>query len=254
MTIDKVLAAAAIALVPLPAVAGSITFSFASGDRSASVEFARSGSDLVVTLTNTSSADALVPTDILTAVFFEVAGNPALSRSSAMLPLANSVLVGGTGANVTPLDRVVGGEWSYDNSIIEVPPQNEGISSTGIDIFGPGNRFPGPNLQGPNSPDGVQYGITSAGDDLLTGNGGLNGEHLIKNSVVFMLGGFSGEPDAKILSASFLYGTSLDEPQFDGQVPEPGSALLLSAGIAGIIACRWRRASLMRRGAANPVS
>jgi hypothetical protein len=248
MTIEKVLVAVAIALAPLPTLAGPITFSFASGNRSANVEFARTGSDLIVTLTNTSTADALVPTDILTAVFFEVLGNPTLIRTSALVPLSSSVLVGGSGTNVTPLDRVVGGEWSYENSITEVPPQNEGISSTGIDIFGPGDRFPGSNLQGPDSPDGVQYGITTAGDNLLTGNGGINGQHLIKNSVVFTLGGFSGEPDAKILSASFLYGTSLDEPQFDGQVPEPASVVLAVFGVLALSGARWRHQRTKRAG------
>jgi PEP-CTERM motif len=241
MTIAKVLAAVAIALVPLPTVAGPITYGFSSGDHSASAQFERSGTDLILTLTNTSTADALLPTDILTAVFFEIGGDPALSRISAVVPLGSSVLVGGTGLDVTPLDRIVGGEWAYENSIIEVPPQNGGVSSTGIDIFGSGDRFPGPNLQGPNSPDGVQYGLTSAGDNLLTGNGGLSGEHLIKNSVVFTLGGFSGEPDVEILSASFLYGTSLDEPQFDGHVPEPGSLTLAAFAAAALMGVLWRR-------------
>jgi hypothetical protein len=243
MTVEKVLAAAAIALAPLPTLAGPITYSFADDDRSASVEFARCGSDLIVTLTNTSTADALVPTDILTAVFFEVVGNPTLTRTSAVVPLGSSVFVGGTGVDETPPDRVVGGEWSYVNSIVAVPPQNEGVSSTGLNIFGPGSRFPGDNLQGPDSPDGVQYGITSAGDNLLThtGNGGINGEHLIKNSVVFTLGGFSGEPDARILSARFLYGTSLSEPQFEGQVPEPASIVLAVAGAVLLSGSAWSR-------------
>lgn len=248
MTIEKVLAAVAIALAPLPAVAGSITYGFSSGNRSATAEFAGSGSDLLVTLTNTSTADALVPADILTAVFFEITGDPALTRTSAMLPLSSSVWVGGTGADVTPLDRIVGGEWSYQNSILAVPPYNQGISSVGLNVFGPHTLFPGPNLQGPNSPDGVQYGLTSAGDNLTTGNGGLNGEHLIKNSIVFTLGGFSGEPDAVILSASFQYGTSLDEPRFEGHVPEPGSLVLWLFGTLALGAsCRQVRRRARRR-------
>ena len=248
MTIEKVLAAVAIALAPLPAVAGSINYGFSSGNRSATAEFARSGSDLLVTLTNTSTADALESADILTAVFFEITGDPALTRTSAMLPLASSVWMGGTGADVTPLDRIVGGEWTYQNSIFAVPPYNQGISSAGLGVFGPSTRFPGPNLQGPNNPDGVQYGLTSVGDNLTTGNGGLNGEHLIKNSIVFTLGGFSGEPDAVILSASFQYGTSLDEPQFAGHVPEPGSLVLWLFGTLALGArCRQVRRKARRR-------
>jgi hypothetical protein len=147
MKIDKVLAVVALALAPLPAVAGPVTYSFADGDRSASAEFVRSGGNLIVTLTNTSSADVLVPTDVLTAVFFQVDGNPTLTRTSALVPLASSVRVGGSGADATPPDRVVGGEWAYRNGFGDVPPHNAGISSTGVDIFGPPNLFPGSNLQ-----------------------------------------------------------------------------------------------------------
>jgi hypothetical protein len=229
------------------ALAGPVSFGFSSGTRSATVEFSSSGSDLFVTLTNTSPFDALVPTDILTAVFFELDGNPALTRVSAFVPLSSSVLVGNSGANVTPGDRVVGGEWSYLNSISDPANHNQGISSTGVGTFGPGNRFPGANLQGPTSPNGVQYGITSAGDNFLTGNGGLSGEHLILNSVVFKLSGFSGEPNAVITAARFLYGTSLDEPQFEGTlvpvpplVPEPSTYLMAAMGLIALLFARRR--------------
>jgi hypothetical protein len=221
--------------------AGSISFAFTNGNRSAQVDFDRSGSDLIVTLSNTSMADALVPTDILTAVFFELSGNPLLTRTTALVPVGSSVFVGNVGTNVTPADRVIGGEWSYLNSITNPTGHNQGISSTGVGTFGPGNRFPGNNLQGPTSPDGVQYGITTAGDNLLTGNGGLNGEHLIKNSVVFTLSGFDAEPDAVITAARFLYGTSLHEPQFEGTVvPEPATWLLAMFGFAGLLSLRRR--------------
>ncbi len=227
--------------LPAPALAGPITISMTDGDRSASAEFVRSGSNLVVTLTNTSTADMLVPSDILTGIFFNISGNPTLSRISALVPLGSSVFVGNSGADVTPADRVVGGEWAYRHSIAGLPPFNGGISSTGLDIFGPFDMFPGPNLQGPASPGGVQYGITSAGDNLLTGNGGISGEHLIKNSVVFTLGGFDSEPDAVILSVAFQFGTDLDEPRFTVNVPEPGTLVLAALALLALIGFRRRQ-------------
>jgi hypothetical protein len=237
---------ALLAIAP-PALATPISYSFSNGTRSAQVDFSRSGSDLIVTLTNTSMADAMVPTDILTAVFFQVDGNPLLTRTSALVPLGSSVLVGNSGANVTPGDRVVGGEWSYINGISDPPAHNGGISSTGVGTFGPGNVFPGANLQGPASPDGVQYGITSLGDNLLTGNGGLSGQHLIKNAMVFTLSGFADEPSAKITAARFLYGTSLEEPQFQGTavtiVPEPSAIVLAAVGLASLGFIRLRKRS-----------
>ncbi|HTM54071.1 MAG TPA: XDD4 family exosortase-dependent surface protein [Pirellulales bacterium] len=224
-----------------PAFAGPISYSFTNGGRSASVTFSMSGSDLVVDLSNTSLSDALVPTDILTGVFFEIVGNPLLGTISAKVPVGNEVYDGGTNTIITPGDRVVGGEWAYKNSIVAVPPNNEGISSSGLTIFGSGDLFPGPDLEPPPSPDGVQYGITTAGDNLLTGNGGITGTGLIKSAVQFKLSGFVGEPDALIAGAYFQYGTSLDEPGFQGgDIPEPTSVALLAIGMATIVACRRR--------------
>jgi len=103
--------------------------------------------------------------------------------------------------------------------------------------------FPGSNLQGPSSSDGVQFGITSAGDNLATGNGGINGSYLTKNAVVLTLGNFSGEPDAKIQGARFQYGTSLDEPQYNGLTPEPSTLALAGLGtvVLAVHAARRRR-------------
>lgn len=223
-----------------PAFAGPITYNFSNGGRSASVTFSMSGSDLVVDLSNTSLSDALVPTDILTGVFFEIVGNPLLGTISAKVNAPNEVYDGGSNTIITPGDRIVGGEWAYKNSIVAVPPNNEGISSAGLTIFGPGDLFPGPDLEPPPSPDGVQYGITTAGDNLLTGNAGISNTGLIKSAVQFKLSGFVGEPDAMIAGAFFQYGTALDEPGFQGgDIPEPSSLALLAIGMAAV-ACRRR--------------
>jgi hypothetical protein len=238
----------ALVLAAVPAWGASVTYSFSNGNRAASAEFVKSGSDLIVTLTNTSTADAMVPTDILTAVFFNIPADPLLVRTSAVV-VPGSVLVGGTGLPATSLVPAiaaalasgnVGGEWAYLNNLF-VDSNNQSVSSVGLNIFGPGDLFPGPDLQLPTSPDGLQLGITSAGDDLLTGNGHLLGPWLIKNSTVFTLSGFSGEPDAQIISASFQYGTGLDEPRFEGYVPEPSSFVLAVFSLIGFAVLGWRR-------------
>lgn len=49
-----------------------------------------------------------------------------------------------------------------------------------------GDLFPGPNLSGPPSPDGPdgpQYGLTSAGDNVLSGNSAMLTNKITKNSV-----------------------------------------------------------------------
>lgn len=216
------------------ATATPISFTGSSGNLTASATFDTSGSNLIVTLTNTSLSDVLVPTDVLTAVFFDIGGDPALTPVSAVICGTCSVLfapAGGSGPNV-------GGEWAY--------VLDEGISSSGLGIFGPGDRFPGSNLQGPDSPDGLQYGITSAGDDPATGNAAVTGGNaLIKNSVNFTLSGLPAgfDPSTAISNVVFQYGTSLEDPHFPGNppsVPEPATLGLMGIGLLGIGAM-WRR-------------
>lgn len=233
-SIKKLYVLAALAGVGLAAASASaspITFSASAGTRAASVTFAAGGSDLIVTLENTSVSDVLVPVDVLTAVFFDIHGSPlSLARGSAVVPAGSSVLFGGTDPG-----GVVGGEWAYRSGLAGPYGAAYGISSSGLDFFGPGDLFPGSNLQGPASPGGLQYGITSWGDDPATGNTPVTGTNaLIKNSVVFTLSGLPAgfDPAASISAVTFQYGTSLSEPQI--HAPEPATlALLVVAGALG---------------------
>jgi hypothetical protein len=228
-----------------PASAGSLTIGLTNGSRSASAVFVNSGGQLVVTLTNTSSADALVPTDLLTAIFFDVTGSPTLTKVSSVICSTCSVL--NPPVLATDPGGSVGGEWAYIGGGADLfAGANYAISSTGVGIFGPGDLFGGTNLSGPVDPDGPQYGITTAGDDPATGNGGLN-TPIIQNQVIFTLDGFGNlDPAATISNLTFLYGTALTEPSFQGScvvgclsttdapaVPEPASLVLLCSGLVG---------------------
>lgn len=230
--------------------ADSALFSFSSGTRAAEVEFEKIGDDLQVTLTNTSLHDVLEPVDVLTAVYFDIAGNPVLTAESAMLADASIVI-----QDDAPPGGNVGGEWAFRQGLAagELPDdQAYGLSSTGIGVFGPGDLIdPLTPLAHPASPNGLEYGILSLADDFDTGNGGVkNEEGLIHNSVQFLLSGIpSGFDYSSISNVRFQYGTSLSEPNFSGSaiatVPEPTSLSLLATGALGFIGYGWRRKRML---------
>jgi hypothetical protein len=226
----KLITLAAVAMACAgPAWAISFTASDAFG-RAASVDFTISGTSLVVTLTNTSTADVLVPIDVLTGVFFDVAGNPALSSGSALLGSGSSVFYDPDGQ---PADGNVGGEWGFAINLSGAPGGAKmGISSSGLGLFG-GATFPGEDLASPAALNGLQYGILSAGDDAATGNGGIAGTGgLIKNSVVFTLGDWDPTLNSvSVSNVSFQYGTALTEPNI--RVPDGSSTV----GLLGLAFC-----------------
>ena len=240
MTLAGVLTAAPLAQAATINFTGVGTGSLAG--LAASVDFTVSGSNLLVTLANIATGDVSIPTQVLTAVFWSDA-TAALGRVSANLAVGSSVLfapAGGAGPNV-------GGEWAYLSGLSGAPNgATDGISSSGLGLFGPGDRFPGSNLQGPDSPDGLQYGITSSGDNPATGNAPVTGGNaLIENAVLFTLSGLPSNVSlASIGNVTFQYGTALTDPTINpSPVPVPAAVWLFGSALAGIGLLSRRRKS-----------
>jgi hypothetical protein len=195
--------------------------------------------DLVVTLTNTAKMDPDDPSDILAGVFFELPGDPIFSRISAVLN-SNCVVKGNHG--LTDPGGCVGGEWAYGTvSSTRVPGVNEGISSSGLGLFGQKDLFPGHNLQGLLSPVGIEYGITTLYDRTRNDKRGICGQGLIKNSAVFTLGNVPANCDLSDISdVCFEYGSGCGG-RIIVAVPEPSAFALAAAGLLAAILLLGRR-------------
>jgi hypothetical protein len=226
-----ILSAVVVLFAAQVASADEVTFSGSSGTLSAEATFSLTGNTLTVTLTNTSGTDALVPTDILTGVFF----------SAPVSGTTGTALTSGTVYGYPGLTNV-GGEWAYESGFSGPNGTNQGISATGLGLFGPDDRFDTTaNYVDNENVGGVDGGLAPAGDNPATGNGGITNQGLINNSVTFTLTGWTGVL-ADITGIWFQYGTDLSEPGFGGgQTPEPATAILLGFGAAGLWYARRRK-------------
>lgn len=220
----------------------SRTYEGISGDLKAEVKFEQIGSDLQVTLSNTSTQPVEKPEQVLTGVFFNILNNPSLLQATpghtATAP--DGVVNGPAGTNIN-----VGGEWAYKKSDTSLLSNyHQGISSSGLDTFSKSDRFStGSNLAGSDSPGGMEYGIISLGGIGPSANMPIKTNPFIKNSVIFLFPAM-GDLDLKNLDkrVRFQYGTSLSEPHVIGDpTPEPGTLALLGLGATPLIARLRRR-------------
>jgi hypothetical protein len=158
---------------------------------------------LTVKLTNSSADDVMAASDVLTAVFFNVQNGAVLTPVSALIPVG-TVVFGPDGAGN------VGGEWAYKAGYSFALGATRGISTNAFSVFGFSN-LRGPELDAPLGVDNHNYGLTSAGDDSLSGDSSVTGdEPLIKNSATFQLKSSAPiDPKIDIDDVSFQYGTSM---------------------------------------------
>ena len=153
----------AVMLAMAGAANASITVNDTSGGHNSTAVFTISGTNLQISLTNNDTA-CQVPTDVLTALFFSITGDPSLTLSSAiaeqLITMTNNpatVHTGASNANITAF-------WDYENNLnlAQFPGANMGTGGAGLGVFG------GPTI------DGLDY--TIVGDVVTGANGKFNGD------------------------------------------------------------------------------
>ncbi len=249
-----VIAVAAIAiLVPRQCQAATRTFT-GSGTGTdghslgAEAQFDLNGSQLQVTLANSSTTAVKVPSDILTGLFWDIdtTTSPDVQKHMAILTTGNVVVH----CSTQPSGGNVGGEWAFRNdiSLASCDLPQYGVSASGLGVFGPSDRFDtSANLSGPASVGGMDYGLISAGGISSSANKPVRTQPFIDHSLLLT---FQVEPYTftldDIKNVRFQYGTALDEPSVSGyaEAPEPGTFGILGLAVAPLLArCRRRRRS-----------
>ncbi len=223
--------------------ASATVYTGTSGSNSASLNVQLGGGNTVSFTLLSTTADALIPADLLTGVFFKLPVGVVLTPVSAVLGAGASVRNG-----TTDPGGVVGGEFAYACGGPTFGPIGTGcgISSSGLGLFG-GPSFPGTNLAGPPAVDGSQYAMVSTTDNAATGNPTVLGETLIVGAVVFNFT-YTGNMVTTGLGTVFQLGTDLAEPSFgcdncnDTNVPEPATMAMVGLAGLALAAVRKRRA------------
>jgi hypothetical protein len=229
----KTILFAALNLLASMAFATSITFSGggingASGNNlSASAQFDLNGSILTVTLTNTATSanNTYVPSDVLMAVYFGTTSLAGLTPQTASLNGSSIVNPDGTD---------VGSNWEFLGGFSPVRGLVNGISASGLTVFGQGNFNHCAATSTCNNLGGIDWGLVPSFFPPPQGiNGGFSGRALVDDRLQFALGTTQGFSLASINSVQFQWGTSDTEFRATGTsaVPEPSTFVLIGGGL-----------------------
>jgi len=214
----------------------------ASGNSlSASAQFDLNASTLTVTLTNTatSATNKYDPSDVLTAVYFGSTSLAGLTPQTASLDGSTVISPDGTD---------VGSNWEYLGGFSPVRGLVNGISASGLTVFGQGNFNNCAAGSTCNSLGGINWGLVPSFFPPPQGlNGGFSGRTMVNDRLQFTLNTMPGFSLDSINKVQFQWGTS--DTEFSatgfGTVPEPSTFILVGGGLGW--AAFWRRKKQARR-------
>ena len=142
----------------------AVTITSTNGDLAASARFDAVAGNLRVVVTNTSVADAVAPTDILTALFFDLTADPDMSAFFALICDSPGAMLDCTAADsCTP---PVAGEFGITSAGDNPAAGNCGLNNNALIqnqvTFLPGSLAVGFNVDTGVSSDVFQYGTAMA--------------------------------------------------------------------------------------------
>lgn len=195
------------------------------------------GGDLDIVFTNTTTTAESGNAAVLTGLFFDISGNPTLSRTGSSIDDNGSSYVNGSPSGV------LGDHWAanFGRTLSGTPNGAlNGIGASGLGgVFGATDSFSGAG----GSPQGVDYGLVgSAGPGSVNSNQGPQ----LKSSIHVVLNSTVALPSNTVISnVWFQYGSAITgEPGFPA-VPAPPALLTALMGAtlpgAGFMMQRLRR-------------
>lgn len=208
--------------------------------------------NLTVTLTNLNGAS--VPSDVLTGLFWDITGDPALLLNSATAANVISQPTNLTNVNLqsAPRQGITGGgsgprvEWGFafnssglgGGSVSTQVTQHYGLGTAGFGIS------PSFNLTG-----GQQFNYGIIAQKNANANPQVSGGTFVDDSAVFVLSIPLNFDLNAIQNVRFQYGTALGEPSFPGEeippeepeVPEPSTMAGLAFFLGGLMLTRKRK-------------